>query len=120
MGRLRTPEQGSIMASPVPALPLWFLGLGLGLTLIAVPAVRAQIPSPNQPEALRGPIDTSKACPLVVPRDQAALQPLRIQPRQVPLKNRLGCLSPADAIYGADGCPRRLCGNAGSLALPPP
>jgi hypothetical protein len=118
MGRLRAPDHGSIMASPLPALPLWILGLGLGL--IAVPAARAQTPSPNQPEALSGPIDPSKACPLIVPRDQAALQPLHIQPRQVPLKNRLGCLSPADAIYGADGCPRRLCGNAGALTLPPP
>jgi len=36
-------------------------------------------------------------------------------------KNALGCLSPADGIYGPDGCPLRLCGpEAGVIQLPLP
>ena len=49
------------------------------------------------------------------------LQPRRIQPDQVKGKNAMGCLSPADAVYGADGCPLRLCNpDAGVIQLPPP
>ena len=60
-------------------------------------------------------------CPLVVPANQQVLQPKRIKPEQVKAKNALGCLSPADAVYGADGCPLRLCGpNAGVIQLPVP
>jgi len=61
------------------------------------------------------------ACPLVVPPNQKLLQPRRIQPDQVKAKNAMGCLSPADAVYGADGCPLRLCGpDAGVIQLPEP
>jgi hypothetical protein len=38
---------------------------------------------------------------------QGLLQPTRLTPDEVKAKNRLGCLSPADAVYGADGCPVR-------------
>jgi hypothetical protein len=32
----------------------------------------------------------------------------------------MGCLSAADAIYGKDGCPIKLCAEAsGSFQLPP-
>ena len=58
-------------------------------------------------------------CPLVVPASQKLLQPRRIQPNQVQAKNAMGCLSPADAVYGADGCPLRICGaEAGVIQLP--
>ena len=61
------------------------------------------------------------SCPLVVPPSQKLLQPRRIQPDQVQAKNAMGCLSPADAVYGADGCPLRLCGpDAGVIQLPEP
>lgn len=61
------------------------------------------------------------SCQLVVPANQRVLQPKRIQPEQVKAKNAMGCLSPADAVYGADGCPLRLCGpNAGVIQLPEP
>ena len=60
-------------------------------------------------------------CPLVVPASQKLLQPRRIQPNQVQAKNAMGCLSPADAFYGADGCPLRMCGaEAGVIQLPAP
>jgi len=60
-------------------------------------------------------------CPLIVPASQQALQPLRIDPSQVEAKNARGCLSPADAIYGPDGCPLRFCGqSAGVIQLPAP
>ena len=59
------------------------------------------------------------SCPLVVPASQKLLQPRRIQPNQVQAKNAMGCLSPADAMYGADGCPLRMCGaDAGVIQLP--
>ena len=61
------------------------------------------------------------SCPLVVPPNQQIVQPKRIQPNQVKAKNAMGCLSPADAVYGADGCPLKLCGpNAGVIQLPGP
>lgn len=60
-------------------------------------------------------------CPLLVPASQSELQPLRIPPSQVAAKNAGGCLSPADAIYGPDGCPLRLCGQtSGVIQLPEP
>jgi len=40
---------------------------------------------------------------LLVNPSEAATQPLRIEPSQVASKNRLGCLSPDDAIYGSNG-----------------
>lgn len=60
-------------------------------------------------------------CPRIAsPAGQSYLQPERLPPSEVSAKNRLGCLSPADAIYGADGCPLRFCGaDAGVLPLNP-
>ena len=59
------------------------------------------------------------SCPLVVPASQKLFQPRSIQPNQVQAKNAMGCLSPADAVYGADGCPLRICGaEAGVIELP--
>jgi hypothetical protein len=50
-------------------------------------------------------------CPLLVPSEMPFLQPKRLKPGEVKAKNASGCLSPADAIYGADGCPLQLCPN---------
>ena len=59
-------------------------------------------------------------CPLIVRKDQQILQPRPIPPAQVAGKNAMGCLSAADAIYGKDGCPIKLCAEAsGSFQLPP-
>jgi hypothetical protein len=58
------------------------------------------------------------SCPLVVPQRDSELQPRRITPGEVAAKNAGGCLSPSDAIYGPDGCPKKLCGpNAGVIPL---
>jgi hypothetical protein len=65
--------------------------------------------SPNQPEAIEIRGLTPPPCPLIVPASSLDTQPLRISPSQVALKNRMGCLSEADAIYGPDGCPLRFC-----------
>ena len=75
---------------------------------------------PGQPQAISGPPPPIAPCPLIVPVREAALQPLHLHPSQVPLKNSFGCLSPSDAIYGADGCPKRLCGTAkaNQISLP--
>ncbi|MEB3326579.1 MAG: hypothetical protein VKI39_02605 [Synechococcus sp.] len=79
----------------------------------------AALISSAAPALAQSPIGNS--CPLVVPPGQRLLQPRRIQPDQVKAKNAMGCLSPADAVYGADGCPLRLCGqDAGSIQLPGP
>ena len=74
-------------------------------------------PAAIGPNALR--VIGAKRCRLVVNPTLPALQPLRIAPSEVAQKNRMGCLSPADAIYSADGCPARLCGQtSGVLPLP--
>ena len=74
-------------------------------------------PAAIGPNALRG--IGAQRCPLVVNPTLTALKPLRIAPSEVAQKNRMGCLSPADAIYSADGCPSRLCGQtSGVLPLP--
>ena len=63
----------------------------------------------------------SKRCPLIVPGKDWSAQPLRIAPEEVAAKNRLGCVSPNDAIYGKDGCPIQRCGaNQGVVPLPQP
>ena len=80
----------------------------------------AQAPSPNQPEAI--PERRGLALP-PCPRigEPGAIQPLRIQPRQVGAKNARGCLSAEDAVYGPDGCPVRFCGTrTPRLQLPAP
>lgn len=82
--------------------------VGMGLLGVCQGQVDAQ-PLPNP------------SCPLVVPANQRVFQPKRILPEQVKVKNTMGCLSPADAVYGADGCPLRLCGpDAGVIQLPEP
>ena len=90
----------------------------LALPLAAAPAL-AQRPSPNQPLAIKAsPGLSPPACRLVVPRSDALLQPLRIKPAQVAQKNSMGCLSAADALYGPDGCPSRLCGQQNGYQVP--
>ena len=89
---------------------------------------RAQSSSPGlelikggaTPAAIYGQqILNSRSCPLVVKPGDEDLQPLWIQPSQVKAKNRMGCLSGSDAIYGPDGCPTKLCGaNQGVIPLP--
>ena len=91
---------------------------GVGLLAGSWSAAQAQDQDPAQAQA-QAVIKSS--CPLVVPPDQSLLQPKRISPDQVKGKNAMGCLSPADAVYRADGCPLRLCGaNAGVIQLPAP
>lgn len=94
------------------------LKAGIGLVALGMGAAHAQSPSPNQPMAIQGL--PPEPCPLVVPRSDYALQPLRIKPSQVAAKNAMGCLSPADAaVYGPDGCPVKLCkAPQGTMPLP--
>ena len=59
------------------------------------------------------------SCPAIVNIAAGDVQPLRIAPGVVAAKNKLGCLSPNDAVYGSDGCPIRLCGvGKGLVPLP--
>ncbi|MBE9154967.1 hypothetical protein IQ216_13125 [Cyanobium sp. LEGE 06143] len=93
------------MANPYRAL---MLGLAVSLVGQLGQAARAQ-------RVITG------GCPMLVPESQRELQPKRLPANQVRGKNELGCLSPHDAVYGADGCPLRLCGpNAGVIQLPEP
>ena len=110
-------------ALPHRDAPPWPSLIGALLVLVTPLAAPAQeLSSPNQPLAITAPEAlVPSPCRLVVPPGQSVLQPLKIRPDQVPLKNRLGCLSPADALYGPDGCPVRLCGSTkGVFPLPPP
>ncbi len=92
----------------------------LAVALAAQPAL-AQAVTPNQPLAIEAsPGLSPPACRLLVPRSEAVLQPLRIQPAQVAQKNSMGCLSAADARYGPDGCPSQLCGQQQGYQVPLP
>lgn len=120
MGLSRDP----IMAIRPPAELLAGLLAGViplaALPLAAAPA-QAQGLSSNQPLAIEAsPGLSPAACRLLVPRSEAVLQPLRIRPAQVPQKNSMGCLSAADALYGPDGCPSKLCGQKHGYQVPLP
>ncbi len=95
------------------------MGLLAGV-LLHGPQARAQALSPNQPAAIRVQGIPPVPCPLLVPANDAALQPLRIAPSQVAMKNSMGCLSPSDAsLYGPNGCPVKLCKlPQGTVPLP--
>jgi len=101
------------MAHPAATNPRSHLLLGSLLATGILLAVMADTGKAN--EGMAG------SCRLVVPPNNSELQPKRINTSQVAGKNAGGCLSPSDAIYGADGCPIKLCGaNAGVIPLPAP
>ena len=101
--------------SPPTRLLMGLDAVVLGLA-IAGGGLLGGFPGQAQSQGLPKP-----SCPLVVPPSQKLFQPRLIQPNQVQAKNAMGCLSPADAVYGADGCPLRMCGpNAGVIQLPEP
>jgi hypothetical protein len=61
----------------------------------------------------------ASSCPAIVNMAAGDIQPMRLPANEVAAKNKLGCLSPNDAIYGPDGCPTRLCSqNQGAVPLP--
>ncbi|CAK6695599.1 hypothetical protein IFHNHDMJ_01856 [Synechococcus sp. CBW1107] len=105
---------------------MWTMGLRSGLvgSLVAaalLPLLRPALAlAQNQPYAVQG-LPAYPPCPLVVPKSQSLFQPLRLRPSQVASKNARGCLSQADAIYGSNGCPTRLCPrDSGAFQLTPP
>ena len=107
------------MAARLPS-PTTQLMLGLDPVLLVVALAGTGLLGASQGSAQAQALP-KPSCPLVVPASQTLLQPRRIQPDQVKAKNAMGCLSPADAVYGADGCPLRLCGpDAGVIQLPEP
>ncbi|KMM17555.1 hypothetical protein [Synechococcus sp. GFB01] len=95
--------------------------MGGSITVLLGTAVLANWPVAGGVPAAWGQQRLAGSCPLLVPPGQADSQPLRIDPSQVAAKNARGCLSEADAIYGPDGCPVRLCGRgSGVIELPAP
>jgi hypothetical protein len=54
---------------------------------------------------------------MLVPADAPYLQPKRLKPEEVQAKNAGGCLSQADAVYGPDGCPIKLCPSPTGMGL---
>jgi hypothetical protein len=65
------------------------------------------------------PLLSAESCPAIVDIAAGSIQPMRLPPAEAATKNKLGCLSPYDAIYGSDGCPTRLCGQTkGAVPLP--
>ena len=121
---MASPHPERVSAAGRRVCPWGWIALSILMVGAATGGAAAQgSPSPNQqPLAIDGPAAlTPSACKLVVPQSEAVLQPMRIRRDQVPLKNRLGCLSPADAVYGPDGCPIRLCGpTKGAFSLGSP
>ena len=111
------PEPTIAMTHPV-LRSLWplrpsarLLGV-LGLSVLASPwaAMAAPQPALNQDKPPR-------TCPALLPGDESFLEPIPLSPREVPAKNAKGCLSPGDAIYGPDGCPKKLCPQPKGLGL---
>ena len=106
------------------SLPIgrWGLARLASLTLLGSGAALAASPVSLEAPKLAVPAgaEATPLCPRLQSNDPAAIQPLRLDPRTVAIKNRIGCLSMQDAIYGADGCPRRLCGDryANPIQLP--
>lgn len=99
---------------------LGLLAVGLPGRALAESADLQLIKGGGTPAAIQGiPSRQRLSCPLLVKPGDAELQPLSIAPDQVQAKNRLGCLSSSDAIYGPDGCPKQLCG-AGRGVIPLP
>jgi len=100
------------------ALPALLCAMAAGAAQPVAPLLRPGSERPKQ--AIPAGADALPSCPRLNQQDPAAIQPLRLDPAQVALKNRIGCLSMQDAIYGRDGCPLRLCGEryANPLKLP--
>lgn len=105
--------------------------LSLPLLLLGEMSVRAQVDNSDPAlKLIRGggtpavfkpgqPILPASSCPAIVNLAAGDVQPMRLPASQVAAKNKLGCLSPNDAIYGPDGCPTRLCGpSRGAVPLP--
>ncbi|MEB3184549.1 MAG: hypothetical protein VKM97_01550 [Cyanobacteriota bacterium] len=115
---------------PPPLNPAWAFDPQRGVALPGSPPSTLLLPGDggafrpsqaNQPLVIGGSQPRLVApCPLIVPVKDIALQPLHIPPGLVPLKNSFGCLSAGDAIYGPDGCPRRLCGEKLGNRIPLP
>ncbi len=104
---MATPELPCRSAGRGSAQAAALIGL---MPLLGAGMAAAQVPP--------GPQLDPPACPPLVRASPLAIEPLRIAPEQVPLKNRLSCLSPADAVYRPDGCPLRLCRYPDALDLP--
>lgn len=124
----KVPAPAAPLAAPSPLNPAWAFDPN-GPSLQGSPPPGLLLPNggqpfnparPNQPEAIHGPRPPIPPCPLIVSVKDAPLQPLHLHPAQVPMKNSFGCLSPSDAIYGPDGCPRRLCGTTKGYQIPLP
>ena len=129
--RLQLGRARGLSGLPTPASAAWALGVLLGLPLTPLAQASAsplvsQAPSgqgaplgqgSQPPDSLAQVMDDGivprkgSSCPLVVPSQVSFLQPKRLKPEEVKAKNAAGCLSPADAIYGPDGCPLKLCPN---------
>jgi hypothetical protein len=113
----------------MPSAKVWLLLLLIspGLNALASTRAAAQSYSPLElikgggtPAAINGDAGvtswaTANSCRLLVNPSEAATQPLRIPPSDVASKNRLGCLSPDDAVYGSNGCPTKLCGSSSGV-----
>lgn len=88
--------------------------LAAGLSLAAA-ALIAPVEAAPQP-GLSG-TEPPRSCPALLPKNESFLEPMRLSPQEVPAKNARGCLSPSDAIYGPDGCPKKLCPQPQGLGL---
>lgn len=114
----------------MPALTGELGRLGFFLILVSSSALAQPISSDPALKLIRGggtpsvyrsntPMLSTSSCPAIVNGNAGDIQPLQLAPPEVAAKNKLGCLSPNDAVYGSDGCPTRLCGEGqGVVPLP--
>lgn len=107
-GPLALPDRVRSLRRPWSCLLLALLGLTS--TPLISPLRAAPLPHADGSEAPR-------RCPALLPSYESFLEPIPLRPKDVPAKNAKGCLSPADAIYGPDGCPKKLCPQPKGLGL---
>ncbi|MEI6828274.1 MAG: hypothetical protein WCK64_00310 [Synechococcaceae cyanobacterium ELA445] len=86
------------------------------VSALLLAAMAAPTLAQGQSQGLQ-PLRYARGCRMLVPADAPYLQPKRLKPEEVQAKNAGGCLSQADAVYGPDGCPIKLCPSPTGMGL---
>lgn len=111
------PFRPEIAMTPAPFRPEclpWSAGV---LAALALMGASLSSPVSAAPQPYLDGSDLPRSCPALLPSYEHFLEPMPLRPQDVPAKNAKGCLSPSDAIYGPDGCPKKLCPQPKGLGL---
>jgi hypothetical protein len=111
------PEIAMTMATPAPLRPSTLRCSAGLLALLALTGASLSSPVKAAPLPYLDGSDLPRSCPALLPSYESFLEPMPLRPQDVPAKNAKGCLSPSDAIYGPDGCPKKLCPQPKGLGL---